>query len=109
VNIIDCIQATDLITAVSGVTFGVRWTIEHECVRRPAYRLHIDGKYVLTLDSPGEARWWRDQFVEQAAADVRTTVQAARGNPEYSAELLEEVERRLNRKADTAPTVSALV
>lgn len=96
-NMIDYLQPADLVTALSGLTRGVRWTVESEIVRRPGYRLFIDGKYLATLPTPMDAFELRDLYISDAVADLHAALTDARTNPTISTALLEEVERRLNQ------------
>lgn len=80
-TLLDALQppglTADLITAVSGTTDGINWTIESVFARRPGYRLFIGGSWMATFDSPAAARYYRDRYFDLLAMETATANQAA--------------------------------
>lgn len=70
ISLFDAISPADLITAISGTTNGINWTIESVFERRAGFRLFIDGRWLATLPSPGAARELREWWFEENETDA---------------------------------------
>lgn len=65
IGLFDTYRPSDLITAVSGTTDGVAWTIESVFERRAGFRLFIGGRWLATFTTSMAAdefrAWWFEQ------------------------------------------------
>lgn len=60
----DTTQPADLITAVSGITNGIAWTIESVFGRRAGFRLFIGGQWMATFNTSLAADEFRRYWFE---------------------------------------------
>jgi hypothetical protein len=61
----------DLITAISGTSHGVDWSIESSMGRRIGYRLTVAGIYLATLPTPAGAAALRDEYIDDMITQDR--------------------------------------
>lgn len=72
--LVDAIHHSDLLTAVSGTTSGIRWTIE---TIAGGYRLFVAGRHIATFASPLAAQALRDEFIAGVVREAKTDANQA--------------------------------